>query len=92
MNVKEEDCKTAASQLGFEGSLQVGSWSWAPPGCLVGHPTDGWKKLYYNKFTNGTLGRDIYKSVCKSKSKLGSCLVMGIMIFRSLLKDDSCVS
>ena len=67
MNVKENDCVTAANQLGFKGSYKVGNWPWAPPGCHIGHPRDSWTKIFYNKASKGTLGKPVYKSLCKEK-------------------------
>ena len=78
MKVKEDDCVTAANQLGFKGIFWTGSWSWAPPGCHIGHPSDNWKWIYYNRISNGTLGRKIYKSICKEK-KIGRCLIKKII-------------
>ena len=30
-----DECSKAAATLGYRESVQVGSWSWAPYGCVV---------------------------------------------------------
>lgn len=64
LTVPQHECLQAIQALGYsDQSLQVGSWSWAPYGCLVGHPADSWQYAYWNS-QNGQTGRDIYRSIC----------------------------
>jgi len=58
------ECSQAAASLGFSSKVQTGSWPWAPLGCHVGHPTDGWKHTYFNS-KNGQTGHSHYYSICK---------------------------
>ena len=68
MDIKEDNCKTAAAKLGFTGIFEAGSWNHAPPGCVVGHPNDHWAYVYFNAIaTGGSLGKPQYKSICKKK-------------------------
>jgi len=59
-----EECTKAAAELGYTAAARAGSWSHAPLGCFVGHPTDSWRNTYFNTQA-GQTGRDIYRSICK---------------------------
>jgi len=57
------ECGIAAATLGFSRSVHSGSWSHAPRGCHVGHPSDNWRNTYFNHLSGAT-GRAHYMSIC----------------------------
>ena len=60
-----DECKTAATSLGYSGNVRKNDVGHAPYGCHVGHPTDNWTKTYFNVEITGQTGREKYKSICK---------------------------
>ena len=50
--VPETSCLDAANYMEIQDSdrkVQVGNWSWAPPGCFVGHKYDDYTHVYFNR-------------------------------------------
>lgn len=74
------ECAAAGRALGYIGcddcaetEVHTGSWAHAPPGCHVGSErTDSlgrgrWRRVYFNTIQTGTLGRSIYRTLCKKR-------------------------
>jgi hypothetical protein len=68
LSITEDECKIAATSLGYSNAMKTINVGHAPYGCFVGHPGDGWKNTWFNENKNGQTGQDVYKSICKKGS------------------------
>ena len=64
-SLSEDECKTAATSLGYSNNVMKIDVLHAPYGCHVGHPYDNWIRTYFNVNITGQTGRDKYKSICR---------------------------
>ena len=64
-SLDKNECAPAVAEFGYRGAVLEGSWSHAPYGCFVGHPSDNWANSYFNS-QHGQTGRNVYKSICNS--------------------------